>query len=171
MSDEYIKILKQRYAKGEITRDEYLEMKEELNEGDKPDNAVEKKAKNNHNHSFIKGLFLALIFVLVVLYLLSSGIFGSLFSGAVTHSVAITNPVVLVSGYAKTNLGTTPISITFGSSTTSVSSNGYYSVSLNNDQTYPISIAYSSLTGNSNCNAGSLNLQTSSSSLFYNATC
>ena len=188
MSDEdHIKILKQRYAKGEISKKEYLEMKEELdeseNESENSDNTVKNEIKTERKSSAVGDFFgglvklvvvlvvLAVILVLGILYFLSNGTLGSLFSGAVTHSTAITNPVVSVSGYAKTNLGTSPISINFGSSTTSVSSNGYYSISLNNDQTYSISITYSGVTGNSNCNAGTLSLQTSSSSLFYNATC
>ena len=176
MSDEeHIKILKQRYAKGEISKKEYEEMKEEFSDNNVQKENVQKEniqtIKKNGVFDAVMKVFILIGVVLIVIVLLGTGIINTLFSSAVSHSGGLANPTVVVSGYAKTNIGTFPTSITFGSSTVTVSSNGYYSVSLDNDQAYPISIAYSSVTGNSNCNAGDLNLQAPSSNLFYNATC
>ncbi len=178
MTNEALKRLKMRYADGKISKEEYQEMKEELKDeeeqvDDKPipkKVSSESEVKHKSYIGAIIGVIMLITVIFVILYLLSSGILNSLFSGAISHSVGLTNPMVTVYGYAKTSIGTSPISVTFGSSTTSVN-NGYYSVSLQNSQQYSIIIAYSSLVGTETCDAGILNLQSSSSNLYYNVSC
>lgn len=170
MEEDSFKILKQRYAKGEINKKEYLEMKEDLKEDSDTKKPEIIKPETKSSGSGMGVVIVLLLVVLAVVYLLSTGALNSLISGAVVHSTQIANPVVNVNGYVKTTVGTTPESITFGSSTVAVT-NGYYSVSLQNSQQYSITIYYQSISGTRNCNAGTLNLATSSSAYAYNVTC
>ena len=169
MEEDNIKILKTRYAKGEISKKEYEEMKKELAVSNVQKGNIRVTEKKGGGGGII-GVIILIVIVLAVLYLLSTGALNSLVSGAVAHSGGLTNPTVVVSGYVKTSPLTSPSSITFGSSTVTVN-NGYYTVSLQNDQYYAISVSYSSLTGTQSCNAGSLDLQASSSNYNYNVSC
>lgn len=172
--DESLKILKQRYAKGEITKKEFLEMKEDLKGGGEDASAAKPaEMAKPETKSSGSGLGAAIVILLLIgggLYLLSTGALNSLLSSAVVHSTQIANPTVTVSGYVKTTPGTSPTSVTFGSSTVTVN-NDHYLVSLQNSQEYPISVSYQSITGTQSCNAGTLNLATSSSTYAYNVTC
>lgn len=184
MSDEEnsIKILKQRYAKGEITKEEYLDMKEELIKDDnEPVKVYSTKPDGKKSSSIVWGiikvLFIFIIIGIIVLgafYFLGSGVLNHFTSSAIQNAGTIAIPTVTVSGIITTQgAGTHPTSITFGSSTVTTDSNGRYSINLQNNNVYQIQVAWSSIGGftSGTCNAGSLNLQSQSSALMYNVTC
>ena len=122
----------------------------------------------------IIGIIVLILVVLTVFYLLSTLSLNSLTSSAVRNAGAITNPTVIVSGTVTTQgIGTHPVSVTFGSSTTSVGSNGYYSISLQNDNSYPVTVAWSGPggVGSGTCTYGTLDLQSNAASYSYAVSC
>ena len=190
--DESIKILRQRYAKGEITKKQYLEMKQELvEENENEDKRVVDKNNNpNKNEQPKKGSSAKTIIGIVVV-LAVIGIFLLLITSSHTNSnngssqsssnpLAVLEPpaTVTVSGAASASgQGTSISQVVFtgsnGASYPAAVSGEQYTVSLPNPGTYNIqetwSGQYSWQGGNVNAGSYSLSQGTgASSSVQYN---
>ena len=74
--EEFIKILKHRYAKGEITEKQYKEMLKDLvGEVSKSTNANQINKKPN-NHLVLKSFIIMLILIVVAIFITQTGIFN-----------------------------------------------------------------------------------------------
>jgi hypothetical protein len=173
--EESLKILKQRYAKGEITKKQYLEMKEDLREDTSTPQPQYRQPKQKSSHlGAIIGFFFIIFLIIGAFVLLGSGMLNHILTSSVNNAQTIAVPTVVVSGTITTQgAGTHPVSVSFGSSTVTVGSKGQYSVSLSNDNSYQITVDWASIGGvdSGTCNGGTLNLQSTSSTYSYDVSC
>jgi len=70
--EEHIKILKSRYAKGEITKKEYTEMKADLKEDEEKDKTSSKADKGKPSHA-VRNVVLVIILLVLIWLLLNVG--------------------------------------------------------------------------------------------------
>lgn len=107
-----------------------------------------------------------LLIAAVAIILLDTNIAG----GIAYHNVTVTGTISTV------GVGTNPIRVDFTNPNGVVSSatvtNGYYSLTLVNNQDYTVTVDWSGLLGaTGSCNGGSLNLSVNSGSYTYNTSC
>lgn len=153
-NDEAIKALKLRYAKGEITRQQFKEMKESLQEDAESSETSQKRdvtsARKNESHgkSKLPLVFALIIVILIILYVLSK-IGGSPIqitgnpNGQNSGPLPLAPSQVTVSGQATSSgSGTQVTKVIFtdssGNSYAASVNGGQYSIQLKNPGTYTI---------------------------------
>jgi hypothetical protein len=122
------------------------------------------QSRTGRNVAIIVGI---VVVILIAAYILFDTNIGG---GIAYHNVAVSGSISTV------GVGTTPIRVDFtspnGVTTSATVTNGYYSVTLTNNQDYTVTVDWSGLIGSSgSCNGGSLNLNANSGSYSYSTTC
>ena len=161
-------VLELRYAKGRISKKQYLQMKRAIKAASKGGTL-----EQHHGHHLLQALLVFLIIVLLLDIFVSGGL-SSILPAKGSQPASPLNPQVAVFGTVTTNgIGTTPQSISFNGQSAVVDANGHYVISLPDNSTFNVAVSWTLLGGlyTGSCNSGKLLLFTPSDSYIYNAAC
>jgi len=166
--EDPLAVLEVRYAKGRITKKQYLQMKRSLKAASKGSSL-----EQHHGHHLLQALLVFLVIVLLLDIFVSGGL-PSILPAKGSQPAASPNPQVAVFGTVTTNgIWTTPKSISFNGQSAAVDANGHYVISLPDNSTFNVAVSWAMLGGlySGSCNSGKLLLFTNSDSYIYNAAC
>ena len=118
----------------------------------------------------VRNVAIVIVIILIIGVIAYLAFDTDVIGGVAYHNVSVTGSISTV------GLDTHPIRVDFTNPNGVVSSatvtNGYYSITLTNNQDYTVTVDWSGLLGaTGSCNGGSLNLNANSGSYSYSTSC